>query len=194
MSEGALLFLAIPFFLFLALLFWGVFVFNRLIRARNQEREGWSGIEVQLRKRHDLVPLLAESVRGYKKHEQSVLLAVTQARAAAEATPSRTDEAERALSVGLQKLFALAEAYPELKANANFLKFSQQLVEVEEHLQFARRYYNGSVRDFRNLAQTFPNNLIAKLFRFQPAEFFEVDSALERQPPPVEMGGQSIST
>jgi LemA protein len=171
----------------LLLLLWAVWIFNRMVRARNQQQEAWSGIDVQLRKRHDLVPSLVEIVRGYSAHEKNVLVEVTEARGAAMGNPNRTDAAERDLTSGLRGLFALAENYPQLKADRNFQQLSSQLVEIEEQLQFARRYYNGSVRDFRNLAQTFPQNIVAKLFGFQPAEFFEVECATERQSPKVEL-------
>jgi len=170
-----------------AILLWGIWTFNRLIRARNQEREGWSGIDVQLRKRHDLVPALVETVRGYRNHEKSVLEAVTEARTRAACNPNRTDGPEQELSRSLGHLLAVVEAYPDLKADKNFQQLSSQLVAIEDDLQFARRYYNGSVRDFRNLAESFPSNLIARLFSFQPSEFFEVDSSLERKAPTVNL-------
>jgi LemA protein len=126
-------------------------------------------------------------VRGYRDHEAGVLQEVTAARSRAAADPNRTDTAENDLSHSLQRLFAVAEAYPELKADANFRQLSDRLVAIEEDLQFARRYFNGSVRDFRNLAESFPGNLIAGLFAFKPDNFFEVDSAFERLAPRVEL-------
>jgi len=179
--------LGIAVFACLFLLLWAVWTFNRMVRARNQQQEAWSGIDVQLRKRHDLVPSLVEIVRGYSAHEKNVLVEVTEARGAAMGNPNRTDAAERNLTSGLRGLFALAENYPQLKADQNFQQLSSQLVEIEEQLQFARRYYNGSVRDFRNLAQTFPQNIVAKLFGFEPGEFFEVECATERLSPKVEL-------
>lgn len=164
-------------------LLWAAATFNRLVKARNQQREAWSGVDVQLRKRHDLVPALVEVVRGYRNHEQTVLESVTIARSRAAADPNRTDGAENDLSHGLQKLFALAEAYPELKADTNFRQLSSQLVAIEDDLQYARRYYNGSVRDFRNLAESFPSNLVAAAFGFQPGDFFEVESSTECSAP-----------
>lgn len=164
-----------------------VFAFNRLVKARNQQREAWSDIDVQLRKRHDLVPPLVEIVRGYRNHEQAVFESVTAARACAARDPNRTDPAEQNLTAGLRQLFAVAESYPDLKADRNFRKLGEQLASIEDDLQYARRYYNGSVRDFRNLAESFPVILIARLFRFEPGEFFEVDSATERSTPQVEL-------
>ena len=178
-------FFAVILFLFACVLVWAVWIFNRLVKARNQQREGWSGIDVQLRKRHDLVPLLVETVRGYRNHEESVLAEVTNARTRAAENPNRTDAAENDLSKGLERLLAVVEAYPELKADKNFHQLSSQLVAIEDDLQYARRYYNGSVRDFRNLAESFPSNLIAGIFSFQPGEFFEVESSTERLAPKV---------
>lgn len=171
--------------LIVGVLGWAVWTFNRLVRARNQQAEAWSGIDVQLRKRHDLVPALVEVVKGYSAHEQTVLREVTEARREAVGRPERTDAAEQHLSQGLRHLFALAESYPQLRADTNFLRLSEDLVAIEDQLQYARRYYNGSVRDFRNLAQTFPQNLVAAAFAFHPGEFFEVDSATERAAPAV---------
>lgn len=171
----------------LLVLFWAALMFNQLVKARNQQREGWSGIDVQLRKRHDLVPQLVEVVRGYREHETSVLTAVTEARTQAASDPNRTDRAENALSHNLQRLMALAETYPDLKADQNFQQLGSQLVAVEDDLQFARRYYNGSVRDYRNLAESFPSNIVASLFGFRPGEFFEVESATERLAPGVKL-------
>lgn len=168
-------------------LLWTVLVFNRLVRARNQQAEAWAGIDVQLRKRHDLVPPLVAAVRAYAAHESGVLVGVTEARSRAERDPNRTDGAERDLTLGLRGLLALAEAYPNLKADENFRQLAEQLVAVEDDLQYARRYYNGSVRDFRNLAQCFPNNLAASLFGFEPGAFFEVESAAERSAPIVKV-------
>ncbi len=166
---------------------WAVWMFNRLVGARNQQREAWAGIDVQLRRRHDLVPLLVEAVRGYRDHEAGVFEEVTGARARAAGDPNRTDKAENELSHGLRQLLAVAEAYPDLKADENFRQLTGQLVTIEEDLQFARRYFNGSVRDFRNLVESFPGNLIAGLFAFRPDNFFEVDSVIERLAPRVEL-------
>lgn len=171
-------------FLF-CLLLWAIWTFNRLVRARNQQAEAWSGIEVQLRKRHDLVPPLVTAVGAYASHEAETFAAVTAARSQTEGNPNRTDDAERAVTRGLRQLLAVAEAYPVLQADENFRQLSSQLIAIEDDLQYARRYFNGSVRDFRNLAQTFPQNLVAALFNFTPGEFFEVESAIEREAPKV---------
>ena len=166
-------------------LFVCVWLYNRLVKARNQMREGWSGIEVQLKRRHDLVPSLVECVKGYQAHEQELLEAVTRERAEAQGARNVEEAggAERALSRDLVKIMALAENYPELKADEAFRKLMSELVEIEDHLQYARRYYNGSVRDLNNAIESFPSNLIAGAFGFKVAEFFEVETASERLAP-----------
>jgi LemA protein len=168
----------------LLLFFWVLHTYNQMIKARNQQEEAWSGVDVQLRKRHHLVPALVEIVRGYSYHEKTLFTDITTARSDA-LSSHRTDPAEQALTSGLRALFALVENYPDLKASENFQQLSSQLVEIENQLQYARRYYNGSTRDFRNLTQTFPKNIIAKAFSFQPAQFFEVECATERLSPKV---------
>lgn len=156
------------------LLAWGVLTYNRLVRLRNQVRAGWSDIDVQLSRRHDLVPLLVEAVRGYAGHERALLESVTTLRAQAVATdrPARLAEVEGALEQALGRLFALREAYPELKASDNFLRLQADLVEVEDHLQYARRFYNGAVRAYNDGIQRFPDLLLARPFGFTAAEFY----------------------
>lgn len=159
----------------LALLVWAVFTFNRLVRLRNQVRAGWSDIDVQLTRRHDLVPMLVEAVRAYASHEQSVFERVTVLRSAAlsASSPARLAAAEAALEHELGRLMVIQEAYPELKASENFLKLQRDLVDVEDHLQFARRFYNGAARELSDGIQRFPDLLIAKAFGFRREEFFE---------------------
>ena len=165
------------------------FVFNRLVRARNQVREGWSGIDVQLKRRHDLVPLLVECAKGYRAHEASLLERLTEARASALSAQDlpTLGMAENDLAKRLGTVVAVAEAYPELKASQSFQQLSASLVEIEEQLQFARRYYNGAVRDYNILVESFPSLLAARLFGFGKREFFEVESALERTAPEVKL-------
>lgn len=164
---------------------WVVWQFNRLVRTRNQVREGWSGIEVQLKRRHELVPNLVAAVKGYQAHEQEVLEEVTRERgvAATASGPGEAGPAEQELGRGLGRLIALAENYPDLKADEVFRRLIRDLVEIEDQIQFARRYYNGSVRDLNNAIESFPGNLVAGAFSFAPATFFEVESAAERIPP-----------
>ena len=168
---------------------WAIFLFNRLIRQRNRLREAWSGIDVQLKRRHDLIPNLIESVKGYRAHEQSLFESLARNRAQAQAAQGvpNTGSAESVVSQNLRSLFVLAEAYPELKADQNFRQLSANLVETEDQLQYARRYYNGTVRDFNTMVESFPGLLMARPMGFQSAEFFEVETATERKAPEVKL-------
>jgi len=169
---------------------WGMITFNALVRHRNLVQEAWSGIDVQLKRRANLVPNLVETVKGYSAHERRALEDVTSARAQAEgAGVVREREAgENALSQALARLVALAEAYPNLKADKTFLSLHGELIEVEDQIQYARRYYNGTVRDYNIRAEIFPNNIVAGAFGFKRSEFFELELATERKAPKVEMG------
>lgn len=173
----------------LAVLGWGVWIFNRLVRQRNRLKEAWSGIDVQLRRRHDLIPSLVATVSGYRAHERSVFEEVTARRIAAQAVhdPASASGAEQSVTAGLRQLFAVAENYPQLKADQNFRKLSDQLVEIEDQLQYARRYYNGAARDLNNLVESLPTNVVAKIAGFQPAAFFECESSIERAAPAVSL-------
>jgi LemA protein len=168
-------------FLAAAICLYAIILFNSLVRTRQMANEAWSGIDVQLKRRSELVPNLVESVKGYAAHERSVLDEVTRLRAAARALPDNDvasrAQAEGALSLALGKLVALAESYPELKASANFLDLQQQLGQLETELQMARRYYNGTVRNQNVLVQSFPGNLVAGLFGFGQRQYFEVADA-----------------
>jgi LemA protein len=159
----------------LALAGWAAYAFNRLVRLRNQTRAAWADIDVQLTRRHDLVPQLVAAVKGYVGHERGVLAVVTElrARALGQRSPAQLGEVETALEQALVQLFALKESYPDLKASDNFLKLQEELVEVEEHLQFARRFYNGAVRDYNTAIQRFPDLAIARPFGFADAEFYQ---------------------
>ena len=154
---------------------WGVFLFNRLVRLRNQVRTAWADVDVQLMRRHDLVPSLVSAVQAYAGHEKAVLQAVTELRAQAISTPQPDSlgRIETALEQALARLLALKEAYPELKANQNFAQLQRDLVEVEEQLQYARRFYNGAVRDYNTAVQRVPDLLIARPAGFGEAEFFQ---------------------
>jgi LemA protein len=165
--------------LIIALLVWGIWIFNRLVRERNLVREGWSGIDVQLRRRADLIPALVETVKAYAAHERTLFEDIAAIRSASMAASNvrAQENAERALEGALGRLIALKEAYPNLKADQNFLKLQEQLAEIEDHLQMARRYYNGSVRNLNITIQSFPNVLIARPLGFKEAEFFEADDA-----------------
>jgi LemA protein len=172
-----------------AVVIYVVAVFNRLVSTRQLANEAWSGIDVQLKRRSDLVPNLVDSVKGYAAHERSVLQEVTELRGTARAMPaddvSRRAQAEGALSVALGKLIALAENYPALKASDNFLKLQQQLSDLEDEIQMARRYYNGAVRNLNVMVQSFPSNLIAGMFGFEQRDYFELADAADRAVPEV---------
>jgi LemA protein len=154
---------------------WLVFSYNRLVRLRNQVRTAWADIDVQLTRRHDLVPQLVAAVRGYASHEQTVLQAVTDLRSQAMElkSPAKLGEIENALAQGVSRLLALQEAYPDLKASENFSQLQRDLVKVEETLQYARRFYNGAVRDYNNGVQRVPDALIARAAGFSAAEFYQ---------------------
>jgi LemA protein len=167
-----------------------IIVFNRLVRQRNVVREGWSGIDVQLKRRTDLVPALVETVKGYATHERTLLEDVTAKRAqsidaAAQGSVNQTAQAAQQLGSSLGRLVAVAEAYPQLKANENFLKLQQQLSEIEEQIQYARRYYNGAVRNLNISIQSFPDLLIAKPFGFAEQPFFELENRAQGASPNI---------
>jgi LemA protein len=161
-----------------------VVVFNRLVRARNLVREGWSGIDVQLRRRSDLIPALVETIKGYAAHERALFSEIVSRRNSAMAASGISGKAvaEAELQGSLRRLLALAEAYPELKASQNFVKLQNQLAGLEDQLQMARRYYNGTVRDFNIGIQSFPDVLIARVGGFKEADFFQADEGAKATP------------
>ena len=167
---------------------WAVTIFNKLVKNKNLVMEGWSGIDVQLKRRYDLIPNLVETIKGYTSHEEGVLTKVVELRNAAGQATTAAEKApiETALTGMLRQVFALAEAYPDLKANQNFLELQEQLAEIEEQIQFSRRYYNGAARDMNILVQSFPSNFIANAFNFSAADYFEIELATEREAPKVE--------
>jgi LemA protein len=162
-----------------------ILIYNKLIRLRNTMQSSWSDIDVHLKKRYDLVPNLVETVKGYATHERSVFEKVTEARSMAmqAKTPADKAKAENMFSETLKSLFAVAEAYPELKANANFMQLQSQLRELEDNIEYARRYYNAVVRDFNIVIESFPSNIVAGMFSFKQGEFFELEAPeVERKP------------
>ena len=176
------------------LVLFAIVVFNRLIRQRNVVREGWSGIDVQLRRRTDLVPNLVETVKAYAAHERNLFEEIASRRASSIAASDvgRQAAAERALSGSLGRLMAVAEAYPQLKADKNFLDLQGQLAEIEDQIQMSRRYYNGAVRNLNISIQSFPDVLVARLLGFKKASFFELDDRAEAAAPQVAFpGGRS---
>ena len=162
----------------IALLLWSVSIYNNLVRDKNRVQAGWSDIDVQLKLRHSLVPNLVTATKQYASYEQAVLTTVTELRTQSQNanTMDERSSSEEQLGVGLQKLVALVEQYPDLKANENFGKLQDELVEVEEKIQYARRYYNGAVRGFNITIERFPNLIIARLFNYQPSSFFQLES------------------
>jgi LemA protein len=168
----------------------GVVLYNRLIRSRNRVATAWSDIDVQLQRRHDLIPRIVKAVDQYAKYERATLEAVTELRAEAmqQADVRARGKAEEKLSAGIERLIALAENYPDLKANENFLNLQNELVETENYLQFARRYYNGSVRDYNTVTESVPSNVVAGLFNFGQRDFFQKSSDEAANVPLVEFG------
>ena len=170
----------------------GIYVislYNRLVKLRQMVSEGWSGIDVQLKRRADLIPNLLETVKGYMKHEKSVLEEVTRLRTrAVEASgesPAERGKIEAALSGALGRLMAVAESYPDLKANQNFIEFQEALENTENEISMSRRYYNGAVRNNNIAVESFPSNLVANNFGFSTAEYFELDDPADRENPKV---------
>ncbi len=157
---------------------WAIYSFNRLISLRNRTEEAWADIEVQLKRRYDLIPNLVNTVKGYVSHESSAFENVTKARGAAMGASSGPNaehaQAENMLSGALKSLFAVAEAYPDLKANQNFIELQRELSDTENKIQAARRFYNTNVRDLNTSVESFPGNLVAGLFRFSKKEFFDL--------------------
>jgi LemA protein len=167
---------------------WAMGIYNGLVRSRNEVKNSWGQIDVQLKRRHDLIPNLVETVKGYMAHERGTLEAVTKARQQAIQVTGDVAErakAENALSQTLRSLFAVAEAYPDLKANQNFLALQEELTSTENKISFARQYYNDAVLRLNNRIQMFPSNIFANMFNFQQEKFFEVEAAEERQAPQV---------
>lgn len=161
-----------------------VTIYNRFIKRQNVVKEAWSGIDVQLKRRHNLIPNLVETVKGYGKHETKVLTDLTRLRTGSQDAAERGTQ-EQQISLAIRELLAVAEQYPNLKASQNFLDLQDNLDEIETEIQHARRFYNGAVRDLNVLVESFPSNLIANYFNFQSAEFFELDPAVPRAVPEV---------
>ncbi|MEO1159459.1 MAG: LemA family protein [Pseudomonadota bacterium] len=172
-----------------AIVFYGINIYNALVKATQMVKEAWSGIDVQLKRRTDLIPNIVESIKGYAGHEKDTLREVTEMRTRVQAVPEG-DIAGRAVAEGLLgqalgKLMAVAEAYPDLKANENFLQLQQTLDKIEGEVQMSRRYYNGAARDLNVRVESFPSNFVANYFKFQTAEFFEIEDAGDRSVPEV---------
>jgi LemA protein len=181
---GFLIFLAMVAALFLFV----VSLYNALVKGRNEVKSAWSSIDVQLKRRYDLIPNLIETVKGYAAHERQTLDAVVKARQQAMSFTGSVEErakVENALSQSLRSLFALAEAYPDLKANQNFLQLQEELAATENKIGFSRQYYNDAAMRYKNRIEMFPSNIVAGMFNFQPEPFFQLESEGERAAPQV---------
>ena len=168
-----------------AVVLWFVFAYNGFIRLVTRTKEAWADIDVQLKRRYDLIPNLVETVKGYAAHEEGVFEKVTEARAKAVSAegPQAKGEAENQLTAALKSVFAVAEAYPDLKAAGNFAALQAELSDTENKIQAARRFYNGNVRDLNIKVETFPSNIIASMFGFKKQEFFELEAgSAEKEP------------
>jgi LemA protein len=169
-----------------AILGWGIYVYNALVRDRNRVAQSWSDVDVQLTRRHDLVPRLVEIVKGYAGYERALLTSLAELRSrGADVSPASRSEVERSVSSGVKQLVALVERYPDLKASQNFADLHAKLVDTENQIQYARRYYNGAVNLFNNRIQRFPDLIIARLASFRPAEFFDLEEPAMADPPKV---------
>ena len=178
---GALLCIGAPILL---LLIWVAVTFNRLINLRNLIKNAWSNVDTELKRRYDLIPNLVETVKGYAAHERDVLQRLTEARSRAVAStgsPATQAKDENELVRALRQTYVVVEAYPDLKANQNFLKLQGELINTEDRIQAARRYFNGNVKDMNNCVQMFPSNLIASIFGFSAAEYFEIEDTRQRE-------------
>lgn len=167
---------------------WLIAVYNGLIKLKNRTNEAWSDIDVQLKRRYNLIPNLVETVKGYAKHERELFEKVTQARTAAMGAQNTEEkvETENVLTGALKSLFAVAENYPDLKANQNFLELQRELSDTENKIQASRRFYNGNVRDFNIKIEKFPDNLVANMLGFKKKDFFETQEQAEREPVKVD--------
>ncbi len=178
----------------LAIAAYGVIIFNGLVRARQMVQEAWSGIDVQLKRRADLIPNLVETVKGYAGHEKETLERVTEMRTQAQNVPAGDIQgramAEGMLGQALGRLMAVAEAYPDLKANENFKALQGSLETVENEIQMSRRYYNGSARELNVKVESFPSNVVANSFGFRQADYFELENAADRAVPQISFGNQ----
>ncbi len=182
MSSSLILLIAAAVFLF-----WAISIYNRFVKNKNMVEEAWSGIDVQLKRRANLIPNLLESVKGYMGHEKDVLTNVTEMRSKSMGAEGVAEQgrAEGLLSGALGRLFAVAENYPDLKASRNFIELQGSLQEAEDLIEKARRYYNGTVRELNILVESFPSNMVARIFNFREAEFFELEDPSDREVPKV---------
>lgn len=168
-------------------LLYAVSIYNRLVKLKNLVQEAWSGIDVMLKKRHDLIPNLVETVKGYATHERETLESVTRARnqAVAAGSVEAKEAAEKNLNQAMMNLFAVAEQYPDLKANANFQQLQAELTSIESDIEKSRRYYNGTARENNTLVESFPSNIVANMYKFEKVSYFELENIADREVPTV---------
>jgi len=173
----------------LVILAFFIAIFNKLVKARFLVKEAWSGIDVQLKRRHSLIPNIVETVRGYSKHEKELLEEIALIRSNAEKAGTVGDrgKSENAITRTIRNLFALQESYPDLKANQNFIELQKNLADIEEEIALARRYYNGTVRNLNTLIESFPSNMVAGVCGFKEEEFFEIELSAQREAPEVKL-------
>ncbi len=171
------------------IIIWFIIIYNVFIKQRNLMKEAWSGIDVQLKRRHNLIPNLVATVKGYSSHERNLFEEITEKRARSTQVENIKEKStvETDISGMLKNIFAVAEDYPDLKANENFLDLQKQLTEIEDQIQYSRRYYNGTVRNYNIKVESFPNNIVAGLLKFNPEEYFEITFATERKSPEVKL-------
>jgi LemA protein len=170
-------------FAVVGLALWFVMIYNRLVNLRNTINESWSDVDTELKRRHDLIPNVVEAVKGYATHERELFETIAEARSraiAAVGDQSRVTQDENELTRSMRQLMAVAESYPDLKADQNFLRLQHELVNTEDRIQAARRFYNGNIREYNTLAQSFPSNLIAQRFGFGPRNYFDIEDAVAK--------------
>jgi LemA protein len=187
-GDGMLIAFVVLVVIIVVLVIWVVSIYNGLVRGRNEVKNAWSQIDVQLKRRHDLIPNLVETVKGYAAHEKGTLDAVVKARQQAISVTGGVEDrakAENILTQSLRSLFAVAEAYPDLKANQNFLSLQEEVASTENKIGFSRQYYNDAAMRYKNQTEMFPSNIFAGMFNFRPEPFFQVDDAAERDVPQI---------
>lgn len=187
MGVGILMLVGVPLIFVIGIAFWLIAIYNALVGLRNRVKNAWSQIDVQLKRRHDLIPNLIETAKGYMTHERETLENITKARNLAQNAngPGESSKAEAGLSQAMSNFFVVVENYPELKANENFLALQEELTSTENKIGFARQFYNDETMQFNNKIEMFPSSIIAGMFNFSQAEFFEIEDEAEREVPKV---------
>lgn len=188
--EAQLSVVSVVFLILASIAFWFAATYNRLVRYRNHASESWSNVDTELKRRHDLIPNLVATVRGYATHEQSLLAEIVRLRSDCQHVASRTHELERLesdLTRKLDRVLLVAEQYPELRADRAFLELQEELALTEDRIQAARRFFNGNIREYNNLVEQFPSNIVANVWSFHSKEFFEIESSSMRHAPKIDL-------